>query len=213
MEWIWERICSKDKDGNELLEWTLQDIEEMYHNGFVNFEKYSKDQWVEAFHSSRQKKGSYQITKKDWLKKTPFRYNGRVQTPFDPMTIKEGPWKPEELKKLIKTKIYPRTTVSEKIFEDMLENAKKLGKFVDDHFVLTKAFKISIKNFFVNYPSPLYRRELLFLEAKQKTRKKQTDAMFKPTISKIESSFVIANKPAEKTLPGHLNKLIAGKKK
>ena len=105
MEWIWERICSKDKDGNELLEWTLQDIEEMYHNGFVNFEKYSKDQWVEAFHSSRQKKGSYQITKKDWLKKTPFRYNGRVQTPFDPMTIKEGPWKPEELKKLIKTKI------------------------------------------------------------------------------------------------------------
>src|SRR3989338_4848154 len=81
MSWLWKRLAKKNDRGEEFILWTHADLEEMYHNGFVDTDKFTKEQWTKAFQSSRTPEGRYQITKDQWLEKNPFRYSGKVSPP------------------------------------------------------------------------------------------------------------------------------------
>ncbi len=127
----------------------------LYASGFVDAQKYSFDQWTDAFASSRQADGSYLINKEQWLEKKKFHYRGKIDVPFDPMIIEERDHTEEEVTRLLADKILPGTIFDKSYLPTAINNLKAQGKLVNGKLsvdLATKKYLLSLMN---QYPSPL----------------------------------------------------------
>jgi hypothetical protein len=212
MEWLWEKLCEKDENGDLYIIWTHPDVVEMYHNGFVDTDKFSKEKWIEAFKGDPREGVHYKISKKSWLAKRPFRYNKKLTAPFDPLSIREGEWSPEDLRALLENKVFPLTTISDRQIDPMFKTAREMGRYVNGFYVVTKPFKIGLKSLIMNNPSPKFRREQDFAKAEQQLESKGKKSAKSTLTDQRKSGFVVGERP-DRRVSGKLSDLLSGKKK
>lgn len=192
MQAIWDSIAQPDPDGNKYIHWRdRRDIEYLYDTGFVDTDKFSLKEWVEAFRDSLLPNESYRVTLDQWLAKTPFRYNGPTGQPFNPLTIREGEWSPEELWDLIEKQFLPATTLKRDHYEKMLQKGKEAGRFIDGKYIINKPFKFGLKQLVDTYASPKRRRELAVAEAREDLKRE------KPVLKPAQKP--AASGPSQKT--------------
>lgn len=162
MRWIWEQMHRSDlklpKD--QLVFEGEHDLAYLYNTGFVDTDRYSYEKWLRAFGPHRQKNGSYRLALQDWLDKTPYRYFGPIDPPFDPMTLREGEWSLEEYKQFAKQKILPELTLTYEQFLAGLEQAKKSGQMKGDKVRIDGESKQQLADVMDQYASPKRRRAL-----------------------------------------------------
>lgn len=167
MQVIWDQTSKPLPDGQRYIVWRNRyDLEFLYIMGFVDTDRFSKEEWIHSFGDSLQKGGSYRVTQEQWFAKRLFRYSGPVGAPLDPLTLREGLWEMGEFETLLKEKILPSTTLKEDYFRGAIEKAKKTA-IKDGKYVVNRPFKFGLKQLLLTYPSPRRLREISVLEAKQ----------------------------------------------
>lgn len=155
-EQIFEKVAKKDASGNRVIHYASDDdLIFIYASGFVDAEKYSLQQWIEAFADSQQKDGTYQVTYKQWMAKEPFYYTGPVREPFDPMKIPEKEFTEEEFVDLWRQCIIPSSQSTEEKIPQVLSDLKKQGVLKDGKILVDEGVKKQLAYFLLAYPSPL----------------------------------------------------------
>lgn len=167
MQVIWDKTSTPHPDGQRYIVWRNRfDLEFLYLMGFVDTDRFSKEEWIDSFRDSLQKGGSYRVTQDQWFAKRIFRYSGPVGEPLDPLSLREGLWEMSEFETLLKEKILPSTTLKEDYFRGAIEKARKTA-IKEGKYVVNRPFKFGLKQLLLNYPSPRRLREISVLEAKQ----------------------------------------------
>ena len=215
MELLWKQLATKDKKGHFYITFNgKQDLEDMYQTGFVDTDKYSLTQWIEVFKTSLRSDGRYFITKEEWLKKKPYRYDGSVDDPFNPMTIREGEWSEDDFKKLIKIKIIPNSSLNPQKFKIDREVAKKQNRYVDGKFIVNKLWKVSMKSILDQHPSPKRVREIQVAEAVQRLKEQEKEGKKEKTkaAKDIKASIYRTETDSKKVAMNQLDKILSGKK-
>lgn len=225
MQWLWDRMHQSKLQPrpDQLCFEGDHDLAYLYDCGFVDTDRHSKEDWIRAFHDSRQGDGSYRLTHEQWMAKEPYRYFGPVDPPFDTGTIREGEWILDEYKKLIKEKLLPETTVSYETFLLGFKKAQERGEIVDDIIVMTAEKKKKLKESLDRYASPRRRRALSAervrrheeletpTEGDAKAHKSVTPG---PATSKKHAASQYKNAPdRQKQASGKLGDLLSGSKK
>src|SRR5262249_30757370 len=119
---IWEKVSQPFPEGRRCIQWrTRADIDYLYDTGFVDTDRYKKEEWIDAFKDSLLPDGSYLITREQWLAKGVYRFSGPTAAPFDPLSLQEGEWEVEEFEKILEEKIFPSTTLSKEIFRKAID--------------------------------------------------------------------------------------------
>jgi len=209
---IWEQTAQVLPDGKKYIIWRNRfDLDYLYITGFVDVDRHSKDEWFASFDDSLKPDGSYQVTPDQWLAKRKYRYVGPVGEAFDPLSLREGDWEPEELEKLLKETILPATTVAEEHFRKGFDKVRNTA-FVGGKFRLNRVFKFSLKQLFLNYPSPRRLRELAVAEAREQIFGKRPAAKA-PGVSpgvpaKSQSSGYQQGPSKERTTADQLSRLL-----
>lgn len=192
MDYIWSKLPkSRAADGEAYIEYTITDLPYLYHNGFVDTQAYSLDDWLIAFIPFKQDNGSYRLNKEQFLNLRHYRYAGMIRAPFDPLRIREGEWTEEDLWKLYHLSIKPSSTLSEEQYGTMIATAKKKGRFVEGKFRLDRSFKTRLKQLVEQNPSPLRRLELRVAGERKKEETRTTQ--------KEKSKFSVGKTKAEST--------------
>lgn len=164
---VWNETATILPDGISYIIWRDRyDLEYLYLTGFVDTDKHSKDDWINAFEDSRRPDGSYRVTKDQWLAKKHFRYEGPVGFPLDPMMLQEGLWEMKDFEKLLKEGILPATTLTEDHFRKAIEKTKDTA-IKDGKYVVNRVFKFGLKQLLLTYPSPRRVREMSVAEARK----------------------------------------------
>ena len=184
MEHIWERV-PKTKEG--LIRYLAGDLPYLYHNGFVDTNRFSLDEWVAAFDDCKKEDDSYLISKEKFLSLGVFRYIGPVLHPFDPHKIKEGEWEDEKLKLLYNLSVKPSSTLPEDIYWNTIENLKKQGCLQNGKFLLDNRFIKQLIFLLDQYPSP---RRKLEIEV-DRIRKEREETLNQNTKVRDTSNFVV----------------------
>lgn len=153
---IFQKTSKPGKDGKRYIFFKTEvDVTFLYFSGFVDAKKYSCDDWIKAFKSSQLSDGSYAISEQRWLEKKKFHYNGPVDLPWDPMTIKDGEYPEKEIRKLLAEKVIPCTVFNESMVQVYMNNLKAQGRLVNGKGFINKAAKEYILQIINQYPSPL----------------------------------------------------------
>lgn len=213
MQVIWDKTSKPHPDGQRTIVWRDRyDLEFLYIMGFVDTDRFSKDEWIDSFRDSLQKDGSYRVTQDQWFAKRAFRYSGPVGPPLDPMSIHEGLWDMKEFETFLKEKILPSTTLTEEHFRKAIEKAKKTA-IKDGKYVVNRVFKFALKQLLLTYPSPRRIREMSVLEAKHdlgmSTPAKAAPQTAKPAASTVAQNSKFSEGPsAEKQTADKLSRLL-----
>ncbi|MBI2982463.1 MAG: hypothetical protein HYY44_09300 [Deltaproteobacteria bacterium] len=172
MEELWEVVSQEDKDGQRSIIYQNQyDLLYLYANGFVDFKKYTLDQWIKAFDDSKEKDGSYKITKDQWLKKAEYRYNGPIGDPFDPDRLQEREFSEKEFEAVFKQFVCPSTWIPEANIPVILDYYRKQNKLVNGKIRINKMIKGEIRQALDRIPSPLRILQLDVASLRNKSRK------------------------------------------
>lgn len=156
LEQTWEKASKPAKDGKRYITFTsVQDLMFLYATGFVDAQKFSFEQWLNAFASSRQANASYLITKEQWLEKKKFHYTGPVHPPFDPMGIEEKDYSEQEVTKILTQDLIPATTFDKSYVPQVINNLKAQGRFIGGKFKIDSNVKKYLTEVIKQYPSPL----------------------------------------------------------
>jgi hypothetical protein len=168
MKFIWEQVSQPDPQGRRWIRYGgRHDIVYLYETGFVDTDKYPLNEWIDAFKDSLQKDGRYVLDENQWMAKKKYRYDGPIDAPFDPLSMPEKMWNPEEFEKLLKEKILPSMAIPEKIFRESLQRVKD-RMFVNGKVNIDKQFKAVLKQIMETSPSPRRFREVSLAEAVKK---------------------------------------------
>jgi hypothetical protein len=166
MRLIWTQVSQPGPGGKRFITYrNRNDLEYLYKTGFVDTDKYTLAQWVDAFKDSLQPNGCYMLSEIQWMAKKPYRYEGLVYEPVDPLALKEGEWDKTEFEKLIMERVFPSLTIDKKIFDQALEQAKK-NVTPGGKIILTKEFKTALKRLLDTFPSPKRVREMSVQDAR-----------------------------------------------
>ncbi len=189
MLYIWEAVTEKKDDGQWYIVWeNRHDLEYLYSQGFVDTDKFTLEEWVKAFDDTKRPNGQYWVTLKHWVLKRPFRYEGPVEAPFDPFTLREGEWTKGDFQEILRQNILPATSLKEKDFESaFLKFKDKL--FKDDKLLLTADLKKGFLAILQTYPSPRRNREMAVLKAKQNPGSTNTPSLNQAQKNQAASSF------------------------
>jgi len=213
---IWEKvsaiepkISSLEPDGARCIIWrNRNDLDYLYDSGFVDTDRFKKEQWIDAFQEALRPDGSYRLTRDQWLAKRPFRYIGPTNPPFDPLTLKEGEWDKEEFEKVFRYNILPSTTISEEQFRKGFEKARKTA-FSHGKVVINKPFKFSLKQALLLYPSPRRVREINVAEQREKLTALTAPVSAKTaTAAKTAPSQFSSGPSKEQSIQDQLNRLL-----
>lgn len=206
---IWNKIAEKDSSGNLIIRYeSEEDIIFLYSSGFVDAEKFSLDDWVDAFKESRQQDGSYHVTHPQWLDKQKYYYAGPILEPFNALKIPEREYTTDELIDLFKTCIVPSSQMSEDKIPILLQEYEKQGLLKDGKFQMTMKQKKDLHDSIKQFPSPLHVLEVNVERMQQ--------GATEPTVTEVsgarDSQFV-HGASASKTATAQLESLLGGKTK
>ncbi len=152
----WNRVSKPAKDGKRFITFkSVQDLMFLYATGFVDTQKYSFEQWLNAFATSRQSDGSYLLTQAQWLEKKKFHYTGPIHPPFDPMSLEEREYTEQEITKLLTQDLIPATSFDKSYVPQVINNLKAQGRFVNGRFKIDTNVKKYLTEVIKQYPSPL----------------------------------------------------------
>lgn len=161
MEELWEKIASPGPSGEKFIHYKSEyNLVYLYANGFVDFRKYSLKGWIDAFGESRQKDGSFRISRDQWIAKGRYRYDGPIGPLFDPNKLKERDYTEAEFAILLKRSICPATTIPEKNIPAILDHYRKGKKLVDGKIRMDRSLKREIAATLQKIPSPLRQLQL-----------------------------------------------------
>lgn len=156
MEQLWQKLASPDKTGEPVIVYnSIGDLVFLYANGFVDAVQYSLKEWLEAFADSRQKDGSYRLTRPQWLAKKKYRYDGVVEKPFDPWRIKEREYNEAEFAAILRDFIVPSTWLAKESIPQVIANYQSHGLFKDGKILVNKVIKEDFSKMLKLFPSPL----------------------------------------------------------
>lgn len=191
MEEIWEKL-PKNKDGYTIT-YLKNDPVYLYHNGFVDTQAFTLEDWLAAFKPFDQD-GKFVLDREQFLTLEKYRFKTGAQPSFDAMKLREGPWPDVELAYLWQTTLKHNTTVSFDVFERAVEALKKDGHVDKDGFLLVdESVKKQLKFFLDRFPSP--RRKLE--KEVDRIRKKRGDTMAANTKNREASNFVVGQTQLE----------------
>jgi hypothetical protein len=203
MEELWLKVSKPAKDGNRyILLKGLGDIGFLYATGFVDVQKFSFKDWMDSFLSSRQKDGSFVITKPQWMEKKKFRYEGKIEPPFDAFTIEEKEYTESELTKLLTDKIIPNTIYNQSYIPQVLNNLRAQKKLVNGKIRIDREMKEFIHNLINTYPSPKRILELMVGALKY-----AKDNKYKMSQLGLQKSAFAAGSAAEKIVQARLSEI------
>lgn len=207
MKAIWEAVSQAFPDGQKKIIWrNANDLQYLYETGFVDTDQFSLEQWTKAFEESRQPNGSYLVTEEQWLAKRSYRYNGPTGEPFDPLSMREGEWTPEEIEDLIANRLLPSTILKRESFDQMLAKGREMGRFINGKYIINKPFKFGLKQLLDFYPSPKRQRELAVQEARKKLKAtKETASVSK---QEVPTTGFATGPSKEKQMTDQLSKLL-----
>jgi hypothetical protein len=211
MRSIWEAIAQKSPDGKRYIQWRdRRDIEYLYETGFVDTDKFSMKEWMDSFQDSLQPNASYRVTEDQWFSKRPFRYSGPTHEPFNPLTMREGEWTPEELDDVIDKQFLPSTNLKREHFEKMLQKGREMGRFVNGKYIINKPFKFGLKQLMDTYASPKRRREMAVVEARENlNRQKPVLRPSQPSPAALSHPTAFSTGPSkEKQMTDRLSQLL-----
>lgn len=175
MEKLWEKL-PKNKDGYSIT-YIEGDIPYLYNNGFVDVQRFSLDDWKNAFQPFKQKDGTYRLEKNDFIKLGSFRYNKANEPAFDPFALAERAWPDWELAYLWESTIKVSSTITFDVFKQCILALKKSGQ-VNESFelIIDENVKKQLAYLLERFPSP---RRLL---------EKEVDKMREKTGKQIQST-------------------------
>lgn len=155
-EQIWDKVSKPDGTGKRAIRYeSVDDLVFIYASGFVDADKYTLEQWIKAFESSRQKDRSYRVSYDQWLANEKYYYTGPVRIPFDPLKIPEKEYTKEEVIELLKTCIVPSSqSIPEKV-PLFIKDYEMRGLFKNGKLQMTSELKKELNLFIVRFPSPL----------------------------------------------------------
>ncbi len=219
MEWLWLQMHrgSVSMPADKLIFEGEHDLSYLYRTGFVDTDKFKYQDWLNAFKNSRQSNGEYHLTKEQWLSKATYRYNKKVEEPYDPMTIREGEWTEADWLDFIKTTLVPQCTITFEQYLFGINEAKRKGEIKDGIVTMTAEKKRGIVKLLNNNPSPKRRRAL----AVQHVRKKEDLETTASGPSKTSTAAAVAPQETtqydsgdqQKSTTGKLSDLLSGSKK
>ena len=152
---MWERCAKPGADGRKyIVIKDRADVEYHYWSGFVDDEKFSVQEWADAFQDSLLAKGVYLVNEDQWLAKAKYHYSGPIHPPWDPMTIREGEWDETELETLAWEKLKPNVYFSKEDFAKVIAEVKRTIPKASGKYVIGRALKQDWTEFVNTYASP-----------------------------------------------------------
>lgn len=209
MKEIWEKVAKKGADGKKYITYAGDyDLEYLYNTGFVDTSKYTLEEWKVAFAESRQPNGSYKLNEKQWMEKQKYHYEGPIDTPFDPATVREGDYTREQLADFFKEFVLPHTVIKPEQLEKIMGAYAEKGRFKEGLLHIDAPFKEELRQLLDTYASPLRRLQIDV----QKARKKKK-VVLQETQVEAQSSAFKKDPAASKLTSSRLDELVFGKKK
>lgn len=210
MRFIWDQVSQPGPGGKRFITYrNRKDLEYLYKTGFVDTDKHTLIQWMEAFKDSLQPNGSYLLSETQWMAKKPYRYEGSVFDPLDPLVLREGEWPKPDFEKLVSERVFPSLMIDKKVFDQAMERAKG-SVSPGDKVLLTKEFKLALKRLLDTFPSPKRVRELSVQDARNKSGQpplQPQPAPARPQAPQIKTSYT-KDQAASKTAVDQLSKLL-----
>ncbi len=152
---IWDKVAKPGLDGRKLIVIRNRaDLEYHWWSGLVDEDKYSMQDWVAAFQDSLLPNGGYFVTEEQWMAKAEYHYAGPIDSPFDPMTIREGEWSEEALDDLVWNKLKPCVYFSKDDWGKIIAEVKKTLPKKNDRYVISHPLKQEWTTFVNTYSSP-----------------------------------------------------------
>ncbi|MBI1908630.1 MAG: hypothetical protein HYS22_00445 [Deltaproteobacteria bacterium] len=159
---IWQKVEPKVKKGNkDYIQYLEQDLIFLYRSQFADNRKCTLDEWKKGFRDSLQKDGTYLVSYEQFLAKARY-YNEKMPTspPFDPDSIKEGPWKESDLDQLFQRKIKPETLYTDEEWAAIKEKLRKMFPQKEGWLLMNPLFKKELKYILETYPSVMRQRAI-----------------------------------------------------
>lgn len=208
MKYIWNQVSETSSDGKHSIKYRNQnDLKYLYATGFVDTNKFTLPEWIDAFKDSLQKDQTYLLSEAQWMKKRKYRYEGPIAAPFDPMEMKEGVWGIKDFEELVKKFVLPSVVLPEKSLQHMLKgNLSQIAK--SDKIQVSQPLKAALKRLLDTYPSPQRHRELDLKKAKAKMNIPQDQKATAEVKSKAQLSSFIKTPSASKSVTDQLKKLL-----
>jgi hypothetical protein len=220
MEYIWNNL-QKVEDGL-YASYTREDLDFLWHVGFVDTKKFSIEEWIESFTDSLRPDGKYYVTKEQFLAKEKFRYNGIIHSPFDAMKINEGKYTDEGLEELIERSLKPSIDYPPEELNKFFNDFKKKYRDPADSLIrMDHAAKKEIWDLVDQNPSALRCLEFIYDEVlfaaawgDQPGSQGPSQTTSQKEVAKVEAS-VFMSTPSNKTeeLGKKFKKLEATKEK
>lgn len=158
MEFLWDQLPKNDA-GN--LRYTQDDIDGLWHMGFVDTVRYPLSVWRSQFEPYRQPDDTFELDKASFLALDSFRYTDEIRVPFDADLINEGKYTDEGVRELFELSIAPSSSLSLEDLEQFLVDFIERFRDADGLIKIGKPAKEEIKEFIATNPSPLHNLELI----------------------------------------------------
>lgn len=152
---MWDRCAKPGADGRkQIIIKNRTDLEYHYWSGFVDDEKFTIQEWVDAFQDSLLPNGMYLVTEDQWMEKAEYHYSGPIDPPWDPMTIREGEWGETELEELAWNRLKPNVYFPKEDFSKIIAEVKKTMPRANGKYLISRALKQDWTEFVNTYASP-----------------------------------------------------------
>lgn len=166
LEELWAQV-QKTPDGKGVM-FTDQDVEFLWHCGFVDTQQVPFSQWAGYFAPFLNKEAKvYVLGRASFMLIEDFRYKGPIREPFDFHKINDGYYTDQGLDELFELGIGPSVEAPRKEFDAFITDIKKTFRGKDKLIRMDAACKEKIGAFMDAHPSPLRRLELI-MDAKEK---------------------------------------------
>ncbi len=153
MERLWDKL-PKNKDGYTVT-YAPGDLPYLYSRGFVDSQRFTLEQWKQAFAPYKAKDGNFILTREQFLKLDVYRFKQIVGDAFEPLKLREGAWPDHELAYLWQSTIKTSSTITFEIFEKSIEIYKKKGKVNKlGHLLVDLEVKQQLQYLLERFPSP-----------------------------------------------------------
>ncbi len=184
LEDLWTQV-KKTPDGKGVM-FTDQDVEFLWHCGFVDTQQVPFSQWAAFFAPFFNKEaGVYALGRANFMLIEDFRYKGPIKEPFDFRRINEGFYTDQGLDELFDLGIKPSVEVGRKELDAFITEIKRTFRDKNKLIHMDEACKERIGTFMSAHPSPLRRLELI-MEARAAGIELNPD-MFKYEVSGVSA--------------------------
>ncbi len=162
MEFIWETV--ERPDNGDRMVYAKQDVEALWELGFVDTERFPKQDWFEALEPFLEQDGNFRFNKAEFLSLDSYRYQGDIKVPFNALEINEGKYSDEGIQVLVVLSVAPSISLSKAELGKKVDVLKQKYRQKDGLILIKMPAKQEIRSWIDDNPSPLHRLELLFAD-------------------------------------------------